>query len=272
VVLRRFDQRRYKRRALIAPCADRESHQLSNVSWKSRSGADARRAATHSADAVVGPVHARAHRPPSHGPVIRVLCFEEHALLRDGIAALLGDHPDLQVVGQAATPADLIGSWATLKPDVVLIDPWFDGANHIEVIATLASQDTGIRIVVLAVHQNDADVLQAIAAGAMAYVSKDTHAAELVRTIRQVHAGGRLLPAAIEAQLAALPALRRLTAREVEVLELVARGLRNREIGTSLGISAETVQVHVRNILAKLDVPDRTAATSVAFRRGLIRL
>ena len=179
----------------------------------------------------------------------------------------------MTVVGLAASGEEALNLFRTEKPDVTLMDLQLGGMSGVQTIRAIRHIDPGARIVVLTMYQGDEDIYRALEAGATTYLLKDTLSDDLIRVIREVHAGGH--PAVspdLEERLSKRATRPRLTPREIEVLELVSQGLRNREIGLALGVSEETVQVHVRNILAKLDVKDRTGAVSVAHRRGIIHL
>jgi len=203
---------------------------------------------------------------------IRVLCVDDHSLVREGIGLIIGRQSDIEVVGEAATVKESIERYTQLRPDVMLLDLELGASSGVEVITSVCSTDPGARIIVLTVHQGDEDIYRAMAAGAVTYLFKDALSDDLIRVIREVHAGHRPIHPDVEATLLARGAKKSLTSREIEVLELVARGLRNHQIASTLRITEETVQVHVRNILDKLEVADRTAAATVALRRGIIHL
>jgi len=203
---------------------------------------------------------------------IRVLCVDDHALVREGIGLIIGRQPDIEVVGEAATVKESIAQYVRLHPDVMLLDLELGASSGVDVITSVRAHDPDARIIVLTVHVGDEDIRQAMAAGAATYLFKDTLSDDLIRVIRDVHAGERPMHPDVAATLLARGSKRSLTRREIEVLELVARGLRNHQIAAALDITQETVQVHVRNILDKLEVADRTAAATVALRRGIIRL
>jgi DNA-binding NarL/FixJ family response regulator len=203
---------------------------------------------------------------------IRVLCVDDHALVRDGIGLIIGRQPDMQVAGEAATASEAVTAFHRLVPDITLMDLQLGTTSGADAIRAICSVAPDARIIVLTVHQGDEDIYQAMAAGAVTYLLKDTLSDDLIRVIREVHAGHRPNHPNVDAVMRRRESQRVLTSRETEVLQLVSHGLRNREIALSLKISEETVQVHVRNILAKLQVNDRTAATTMAFRRGIIHI
>jgi two-component system NarL family response regulator len=207
-------------------------------------------------------------------PQIRILCTDDHRIVREGIALIINRQPDMTVVGMAASGEEAISLFRSELPDVTLMDLQLGGGmNGVQAIRAIRRDDPAARIVVLTMYQGDEDIYRALEAGATTYLLKDTLSDDLIRVIREVHAG--LQPAVsddLKARLTKRAERPTLTPREVEVLGLVAQGLRNKEIARTLTVSEETVQVHIRNILSKLDVKDRTAAVSVALRRGIIHL
>jgi two-component system NarL family response regulator len=202
---------------------------------------------------------------------IRVLCVDDHRVVREGIASMVGRQPDMEVVAAAATGEESVELFRQYRPDVTLMDLQLPTMSGLDAIHAIRREDPNARIIVLTVFQGDEDIYRALKAGAATYLLKDA-LDDLARMVREVHAGGRPLPPNIQALLAARSSHPELTAREIDVLRLVVKGLRNREIAVELGISEETAKVHVKNIFAKLDVPDRTAAVTVALRRGIIHL
>ena len=204
---------------------------------------------------------------------IRVLCVDDHRIVREGIALVIGREPDMRVVGLAASGEESVAQYRTHRPDVTLMDLQLGRMSGVEAIRAIRTLDPLARIVVLTMSRGDEDIYRALQAGAVTYLLKDTAFEDLTRVIRDVHAGKH--PEAspeVKAQLADRAARPVLTPREVQVLELVRGGLRNREIGASLGISEETVQSHVKSILSKLEVQDRTAAIDIALRRGILHI
>ena len=206
-------------------------------------------------------------------PRIRVLCTDDHQIVREGIALIINRQPDMQVVGSASSGQEAIRLFSELRPDITLMDLQLGDMSGVEVIRRIRTLHTGARIVVLTMYQGDEDIFRALEAGASTYLLKDTLSDDLIRVIRDVHAGRQPgVSPEIEARLAERAARPTLTAREVQVLELISQGMRNREIATALDLSEETIQVHVRNILAKLEAKDRTAAVNVALKRGIIHI
>lgn len=202
---------------------------------------------------------------------VRVMCVDDHRIVREGIALIIGREPDMVVVGCAASGEEAVALFKSERPDVTLMDLQLGSMSGVEAIRAIRHEDPAARVVVLTMSRGDEDVYRALQAGAATYLLKDTAFEDLVRTVRDVHAGVQPeFSADVKAQLVQRAGKPVLTPRELEVLELLRRGLRNREIAASLGISEETVQSHVKNLLAKLDVPDRTAAIDVALRRGIL--
>ena len=206
-------------------------------------------------------------------PRIRVLLVDDHRIVREGLAHVIDRQPDMRVAAMAATEEEAVDLYRQHRPDLTIMDLQLRGGSGVNAIRTIRSEDPCARIVVLTMMRGDEDIHRALEAGALTYLLKDTAIEDLTRIIREVHAGkSQPISPEVKAQIAARAERPALTGRETEVLELVRRGLRNREIGASLGISEETVQSHVRSILSKLDVQDRTAAVDVALRRGILHL
>jgi DNA-binding NarL/FixJ family response regulator len=204
--------------------------------------------------------------------MIRVLCVDDHRIVRDGLTLVIDQQPDMKVVGCAASGEEAIRVFDRQRPDVTLMDLRLGAMSGVEAIRAIRRLEAGARILVLTMSRGDEDIHRAMAAGASMYLLKDTAFDDLLRIIREVYAGRQPeISPDVKARLAERAARPALTPREVEVLELVRRGLRNREIAASLGVSEETVQSHVKHILAKLEVPDRTAAIDVALRRGILQ-
>jgi DNA-binding NarL/FixJ family response regulator len=203
-----------------------------------------------------------------HGP-IRLLCVDDHHLVRDGLVLIINRQPDLRVVATAATGEQAVALFRTHRPDVTVMDlglPRMDGLSAVRVIRAEAPD---ARIIVLTVRDDDDGVNEAVRAGAAAYLLKDTLSDDLIRVIREVHAGRRL---STEPRLVERGPSPQLTPRELEVIELMAQAMRNKEIAAALGISEQTAQVHVKNIFAKLKVSDRIAAINAARRYGFVRV
>jgi DNA-binding NarL/FixJ family response regulator len=205
-------------------------------------------------------------------PPIRVLCVEDHSIVREGIGLLINLQSDLQVVGSVASGEEAVATFDTCRPDVTLMDLRLTGMTGVEAIRAIRGNHPDARIIVLTMYRGEEDIRSAIEAGAVTYLLKDSLSDDLLRVIREVHEGCQTIPRDVERALAERSGHPTLTPREIEVMEFVSRGMRNREIAASLGISVETVQVHVKRVLLKLEVADRTAAVNVALRRGIIHI
>jgi two-component system, NarL family, response regulator len=204
---------------------------------------------------------------------IRVLCVDDHPIVTEGISAIINRQPDMVVVASADSVDGAIKQFRSERPDVTLMDLQLREDNGVDAIHVIHEESPDARIVVLTVHQGDEDIFRALEAGAVAYLLKEEVPDDLVRIIREVYSGE--VPSMrpdLKARLAKRGTTPVLTAREIQVLRLVSEGLRNKEIAAVLGISDETARVHVKNILAKLEVNDRSAAVNVGVRRGIIHL
>jgi DNA-binding NarL/FixJ family response regulator len=203
---------------------------------------------------------------------IRILCVDDHPLVREGIMRKIELQSDMQLVGAAVTGEEAVELFQRHRPDVTLMDLRLPRMSGLDAIRAIRKEDKGAKIVVLTMYQGDEDIHRALQAGASTYVLKNTASDDLMRVVREVHAGVRAIPAETAVQLAGREFLAQLTRREVTVVELLAKGMRNKEIATALSISEDTVEVHLRNIFEKLQVNDRTAALMVALRRGIIHV
>jgi DNA-binding NarL/FixJ family response regulator len=203
---------------------------------------------------------------------IGVLCVDDHRIVREGIALIIGRQPDMTVIGSAATGEEAVAHFRRHRPDVTLMDLQLGAMSGVDAIRAIRVLDPAARIVVLTMYQGDEDIHRALQAGATTYLLKDTLSDDLIRVVREVHAGEKPIGQDVQARLAERAAGPTLTPREIQVVELISRGMRNKEIAAALGITDETAQVHVKNILAKLKVQDRTAAINVALRRGIIHI
>jgi DNA-binding NarL/FixJ family response regulator len=207
--------------------------------------------------------------PPSK---IRVLCADDHRLMREGIARIVGVQPDMTIVAQASDGEQAVAQFLEYRPDVTLMDLEMPTMNGVQAIQAIRKQHADARIVVLTMYHGDEDIHRAIAAGAMGYLLKDTLPDDLIRVIREVHSGRRAIPPEIAAVLEQRASQPTLTFRESQVLELLATGKRNKEIAAALGISGDTASAHIKSIFQKFNVHDRTAALAEALRRGIIHI
>ncbi|MFP5265041.1 MAG: response regulator [Blastocatellia bacterium] len=203
---------------------------------------------------------------------IRVFSVDDHPLLREGIAAIINNQPDMQMVAQAATGSEAVQLFRQHRPDVTLLDLRLPDMSGIDVLIALRSEFPEARVVMLTTFEGDVDIRRSLEAGARGYMLKNMPPKDLVEVIRQVHAGKKRIPAEVAAHLAEYLGDDALTDREVDVLRRIADGNRNREIGQQLFISEETVKVHIKHIMEKLGASDRTQAVSIAVRRGIIQL
>lgn len=208
----------------------------------------------------------------SHASRIRVMCVDDHRVMLDGLALLIGRQPDMEVVASATNVEQAVAEYLRVHPDITLMDLQLPGINGVEGIRQIRRVAPDARIVVLTMYQGDEDIYRSLEAGAATYVLKDALSDELVTVIRQVHEGNRPVTATVEAQLESRRHQPPLTPREIQVVRLIAEGLRNKEIAVALGISEQTAKVHVKNILSKLRVNDRSAVIAVAARRGIFHL
>jgi DNA-binding NarL/FixJ family response regulator len=206
------------------------------------------------------------------GLTIHILIVDDHRIVRDGLALLIEQAPDMKVVDTAATGEEALDLLQRLRPSVILMDLNLPGISGVQTIRAIRRQDPATPIIVLTMYEGDEDIRRALEAGATTYLLKHSISDDLTSVIRDVHAGLNPLPADVQARLDAGAMQRSLSKREVEVLELVLEGSRNKEIAAALAISQETVRVHLRTIFTKLGVHDRTAAVKVALRRGIIHL
>jgi DNA-binding NarL/FixJ family response regulator len=214
----------------------------------------------------------RSARPVARAAGIRVLIADDHTVVREGLAAIIGRQPDMRVVAEGNNGREAVALWKQHRPDVTLLDlrmPELDGAGA---IVEIRLEDACARVIILTTYDSDEDIYRGMRAGARAYLLKDARREDLLECIRRVGAGGGFVPPEIAAKLAERVGGDDLTQREAEVLRLLASGKSNKEIGGSLFISETTVKSHVKCIFAKLNVASRTEAVAAASRRGLIRL
>lgn len=205
--------------------------------------------------------------------MIRLLVVDDHPIVRDGLVAILHEgEPDLEVVGEAGDGKEAVTAWRSLRPSVTIMDLQLPGQTGVEAIQAIRREDPEARILVLTTFDGDADIQRALEAGARGYLLKNVRRAILIEAVREVAAGRRYLPPTTAARLVEAMESERLTAREFDVLRLLAQGERNREIADTLGLAEPTVKIHVNNLLRKLQAKDRTEAAMIALKRGLIHL
>ena len=208
------------------------------------------------------------HKEPNRK--VRTLIVDDHPVVRAGLASMLGTQESLDVVGAAWNGREAFALIRQHRPEVVLLDLRMPGMNGIEVLQELRSLSDPPRVIVLTNFETDEDIYRAVRAGAQGYLLKSTTQQEMIEAIMAVAAGRRYFPAHIAAQLAQRMSRSNLTDREREILELMAKGLTNKQIGTALYISANTARNHVNNIIEKLEVADRTEAVTTAIQQGLL--
>lgn len=203
---------------------------------------------------------------------IRILCVEDHRIVREGLRVILDRQTDMEIVGFATSGEEAVLLFEHLEPDVTLMDLQLPKMNGIDATRFIRQRHAEARIVVLTVHQGDEDIHRALEAGAATYLLKESLPEDLVDIVRRVHSGERPIPSEVQERLNERSEKPTLTPREVEVLQLLSLGMRNKEIAASLGIGDETVRTHMKKIFSKLGVQDRTAAMRVALRRGILHV
>jgi DNA-binding NarL/FixJ family response regulator len=208
----------------------------------------------------------------SSSSTIRILCIDDHPIVLEGLMGVMGLQPDFTVVGTATSGKEAVKLFDVLRPEIVLLDVKLRDMTGFEVMQQILKIQADAHIVMLTSLEGDADIERALAMGARGYVVKGATRDELARAIRSVHAGRRYIPSEVAAKMAEHLSSEKLTSREHAVLTLMAQGKRNKEIGAALTIAEDTVKMHVKNILAKLGVNDRTEAVTTAIRRGILHL
>lgn len=205
----------------------------------------------------------------------RVLLIDDHPVVREGLSGMLAGQPDFEVVGQGSDGSQAVSMNAELRPDVILMDLRMPGMDGVSAIQEIKARMPETNILVLTTYDSDADIVRAVEAGATGYLLKDTPREELFRAVRSAARGESVLAPAVAARLMTrmrAPAEENLTAREIEVLELVSKGNSNKQVGRSLHISTATVKTHLIHIFDKLGVKDRTSAVTAALEKGILTL
>lgn len=208
----------------------------------------------------------------SQPAVIRVLIVDDHAIVRQGVAAMLENEPDMTVVGQAGDGQEAIAQYRQLQPDVTLMDLRMPNMSGVDATAAICAEFAQARIIVLTTYDGDEDIYRGLHTGAKGYLLKDAEPAELINAIHVVHNGQQYIPSDVGAKLVQRMNNPELSDRELEVLHLMVQGLSNQEIGRSLNIAESTVKFHVNRVLSKLGVSDRTQAVVTALKRGIAKL
>ena len=203
---------------------------------------------------------------------IRILAVDDHALVRDGIAGLIGVQPDMVLAGDASNGREAIQQYRMLRPDVTLMDLQMPEMNGIEALIAIRNEFPDAKVIVLTTYTGDVQILRALKAGAQAYLLKNTLHKELLETIRAVHAGKKSLSPEASYEIAEHATDDALTPAEIAVLRLIAAGNANKQIADQLSITEETVKSRVKNILSKLGANDRTHAAMIGLKRGIIEL
>ena len=204
--------------------------------------------------------------------VLGILCVDDHPLVRKGIAAILANEKDMKLIAEAGSGAEAVEAFRQFRPDVTLMDLRMPTMDGIETTKEIRKIDAEAKIIALTSYDGDQEIYRALEAGVRGYILKESVHTEIVRAIRVVHSGKRLMPPEVAERLSEHFPQVALTPREIEVLQHVAKGLGNKEIGVRLGTAAGTVKMHLQNILSKLGASDRTHAVTLAIRRGIIHI
>ena len=218
------------------------------------------------------PLYRDGEKQMSVQEAIRVLCVDDHPLIREGIAMMVANEADMELVGEASTGHAAIQMFREQRPDVTLMDLRLPDFSGINALAAVREEFPNARIIMLTTFEGDVEVQRALKAGACGYLLKSMPPKQILEAVRHVHGGGKRIPQEIASHLAEHLGYETLSEREIEVLRRVACGNANREIGAQLAISEETVKVHIKHIMEKLGATDRTQAVTIAVRRGIMQL
>ena len=202
---------------------------------------------------------------------IRVLIADDHTIVRDGLSVILGLQPDIKVVAEAADGEEACALFQQHRPDMMLLDLRMPKLDGLEVLCRIRSRDPAARIVIVSICDSDEDIFRSLQAGAQGYMLKDAARREYIEAVRNVFAGENYIPARIASKVVGHLQNRQLTTREVEVIQRIARGGSNKEVGAALSISEGTVKTHVKSLLTKLEATSRTEAVTIGRQRGFIR-
>src|SRR6201997_5894578 len=205
-------------------------------------------------------------------PAIRILCVDDHPLMREGITAVIQNEPDMLVIGEASNGQEALQAFRKHHPDITLMDLRLPDMSGIDALIAIRAEYAAARVIMLTTFEGDAEIQRALEAGAQGYMLKSMPRKQLVDMIRKVHAGKKQIPPEVAVQLIEHIGDETLSKREVEVLQKVAGGNRNSDIAALLFISEETVKGHIKHIMEKLGAGDRTEAVAIAIRRGIIQL
>ena len=208
----------------------------------------------------------------SHSPLIQVLIADDHVMVAQGLTILLESQSDIRVIGRASNGREAIDLFRQHQPDIVLMDLRMPEMSGVEATIAICAEFKQARIIVLTTYDGDEDIYRGLRAGAKGYLLKDAEAQELLSAIRAVHAGQQYIPPAVGAKLVERMGIPELSNRELEVLNLMARGKNNQEISAELSISESTVKFHTKNIMSKLGANDRSLAIITALKRGVITI
>ena len=203
---------------------------------------------------------------------IRILIADDHPVVQAGLTSMLNSNDGIEVVGSASSGTEALKILEQKRPDILLLDLRMPGMNGIETLTAMQKMNTTARAIVLTSFETDENIYRAVRAGAQGYLLKDAPQEQMLEAIMSVHAGKRFIPKEIAARLADRMLRSNLTARELEILEMLAKGLTNKQIGYALSISENTVRNHLKCVMSKLEVSDRTEAVAVAIQQGIIQV